>query len=187
MSDQKPPNMTDEQLAEYIRQRKQEEFDPNAPLPPSTGVAPLARVTGDGRALARRAAGEIPPNELRFHCGSCGQDKQLQFDEDEIAALGGDIREYTGPCWNCGTMMLRPYNDYWGKDFPSMSDMASKARREEYREQAQVFADTIADKAASMLVPKPSPAATADAAPAPADAPEDDLPEDVDVSELKPR
>lgn len=143
------------------------------------------------QALARRMAGILPPDELEFHCMNCGQSKTLKFDPEEIEALNDDIRTYTGPCWNCGYQMCRPKDAFSGEE--PITVAAKKARTAEYKEQAAIQADVLADRmkqeVASLItgVPVP-PAAQTVTAPAPANT-YDDLPDasTVSVDDIKPR
>ncbi len=139
-------------------------------------------------ALARATAGEIAPNRLEYHCGACGWSGTIEFEPEEIEALGGNIRDYSGPCPNpvtrCGCMTLTPKDVYWGKDFPSMSAMAQKGKREDARINAEELVNAVVEKVGPMMggsMPKPT-----------IEDPEDssnrsDLPDEADASKLKPR
>jgi len=140
-------------------------------------------------AIARRTTGDIIQNELEFHCMSCGWNKTLHFDADELEAIGS-IRDYTGPCPGCDMMTLVPKEAFWGKDFPSMNESSIKQKKEDAKVKAEAFVDALTDKVGPMIagsMPKPSgDAAPADAPDAPA-APDADLPDEVDLTKLKPR
>lgn len=123
-----------------------------------TGLAVVPKGTS-AHGLARRIGGEIVQNEMEFHCLSCGISKTLQFDADELLALNNNIRDYSGPCPGCGAMTLAPKDALWGKDFPSMSALAAKNKRDEARVQAEEFVDVAAEKVATMMgggMPKPT-------------------------------
>jgi hypothetical protein len=77
-----------------------------ADTPASTS---LVTTRQEAKALARSLFGDLPANKMRFICISCGWDKTLEFDEGEIAALGGDISEYSGPCGKCNCQTLTPH------------------------------------------------------------------------------
>ena len=71
---------------------------------PSNAIA--LRSKEEARALARSLFGDAPPNRMRFVCVSCGWDKTLEFEDAEVAALGGDVSEYSVQRCNFNTMML---------------------------------------------------------------------------------
>ncbi len=138
-------------------------------------------------ALARRTTGEILQNEMEYHCMACGWNKSLQFEPDELEAIGGNVRDYTGPCPGCGSMTLQPKDAFWGKDFPSMSALAQQAKRADARVQAEEFVDALSEKAASVMgvtIPKPTISDPAEAAPPGG---KEDLPAEVDITKLTPR
>lgn len=149
---------------------------PDVPAEKGSGVA-LARFGNNSAALARSIAGETVPDECRFHCMSCGADKTLKFEEDEISALGGDVRSYTGPCWSCDLMTLVPRDVLIG-DVTSINERADQ----EYKKKIDVALDAVEQRVGKVLggmVPK---------APAVVDEHED-LPDakNVNISDLKPR
>lgn len=150
-----------------------------------TGLATIPKGMS-AQALARRTAGEIVQNELEFHCGSCGWNKSLHFDNDELEAMkaaGDTIRDYTGPCPKCGNMTLTPKDAYWGRDFPSMSELAQKNKRQEARVQAEEFVEVVAEKVGDMMggsIPKPK----VDESPKTAEA---EVVDEIDVTKLTPR
>jgi hypothetical protein len=158
-----------------------------AELRPDVPVG-LARIPdgANAHALARRTAGEIVQNEMEFHCMSCGWNKSLQLDKDEMEALDNDIRGYTGPCPKCGSQMLVPKDAYWGKDFPTMTELSDKAKRHEARVHAEELVSVVQEKVTDLMgagmVPQPSAPATGGE---PGD--RDDLPDEPDLSNLKPR
>lgn len=151
-----------------------------------TGVGLMKIPKGtDAKALARRVAGQIVKNEMEFHCMACGWSKSLRFEPDELEALDNNIRDYTGPCPGCGAMMLTPKDVLWGNDFPSMSELARKNKREDAKVQAEEFVDAAAKKVGEMMggaaIPKPT-------IEDPGESPDrSDLPEEPDTSGLKPR
>ncbi len=65
---------------EQVRRMKDQGMKPDM----GSALAPLPKDGREARALARRMAGEKPKDEMRFQCRSCGQDKTLKFDPDEI-------------------------------------------------------------------------------------------------------
>lgn len=165
------------------------------------GMALALVPTGAGSAaLARRIGGEAPKDEMEFACLTCGWGKNLKFDPEEIAALDGDISNYTGPCpgihksgplegQRCNCMTLAPRTTLWGKDFPSMSDLAAKNKRHEARVQAEEFVEVVGEKMGSMVsgalgVQPPTIVDPGSDPDAPAN---DDLPDEPDLSTLKPR
>jgi hypothetical protein len=111
----------------------------------------IVKTSAGAQALARALAGELPPNKCQFHCVTCGfvdpstgkakrQYLTLEFDEDEIEALGGDVRSYSGSCPDCDHDTLVPFDMMMGSDF-NIRGAAQANRRQEYEEQAQVFID----------------------------------------------
>jgi hypothetical protein len=145
--------------------------------------------------LAAKIAGEELPDECRFHCITCGWNKTLKFEEDELQALGGDITAYGGPCASCGSMTLTPYAALMGDEVRTIYERAKKNRREEARENADVLVERLREEAVSMmggstLQPTPEeahdPASVHDPRPP---GQRDDLPDmaDVDANTLKPR
>lgn len=109
---------------------------------PTTGTA-IARTHSDATAIARRIAGDKVPNECRFRCITCGWDKTLKFEEDEIEALAGDITQYGGPCGECNSMTLVPYSTLFGAEFKPVLERDREARHKEYKEQAEVQAEVL--------------------------------------------
>lgn len=131
-------------------QKEAPELKPD--VPPSTA---LVRTGEEAHKLAAKMGGEPPPNECRYSCISCGWDGTLSFDDDEIAALDGDIRNYSGPCpgfvkdkagkdtgEKCGAMTLAPRETLAGK-YASIDDRARHTRQAEYKEQAEVQAEVL--------------------------------------------
>lgn len=110
----------------------------------------IVKNSDQARALALKMAGEEPPDECRFHCVTCGWNQTLKFEEEEIAALGGDITRYTGPCPpnqnGCGNMTLVPHARLMGQEFETVYQRAKKDRTEEYKEQAKVLVDTVKEE-----------------------------------------
>jgi hypothetical protein len=154
-----------------------------------TGNA-IVKSTSQAQTLARKIAGELPPNECRFHCITCGWSKTLEFDEEEIEVLG-DIRDYGGPCPGCDSMTLVPYEKLLGGDIKTINDRAKETRREEFKEQADVFVDRIKEEVAAVATgtifdgagSMPTAAETSGGTT------REEYPDasDVDVSNLKPR
>lgn len=115
-------------------------FDPIVPGTDSSGFladspASTAIVTTnkEAQALARSLFGEHP-GRMRYVCIACGWDKTLEFSDEEKAALGGDLAEYSGPCGKCNCMTLTPHGgilagtnieEMAGKNFYKQVDDAS--------------------------------------------------------------
>jgi predicted RNA-binding Zn-ribbon protein involved in translation (DUF1610 family) len=155
-----------------------DELKPDVP----TGLAVIPQ-GAKASALARHTTGELPPNKMEYHCPACGKSCTLEFDEDEMLALDNNIRDYTGPCPSCGAMMLTPKDTYWGKDFPSMNQLANDGKRAEFRAQAEEFVSVVKDSIGEVLVPGIA------GVPAPNNAPASDAgpTTEPDLSDLKPR
>ena len=141
-----------------------------------------------GSALARATAGHVPSNKCEFHCAACGWPQSgsgtLEFEPDEIEALGGNVRDYTGPCPGCKCMLLAPRDLYFGADFPSMSQLAQENKRADARVQAEEFADALVGKVGDVMgggMPKPT------GEPEGGPAAREDLPNAADPSKLTPR
>lgn len=161
-------------------------FRPDVP-----GSSIILKSKEEAARLALRLAGEEVPDECRFSCIQCGWNKTLQFDKDEIEALGGDIRSYAGPCGSCGLEMLRPYDSLGGSEFKPISQRAKDNRKAEYGEASEVFLDKMTDRIGNIMGGM-MPNSTLDPS-------QDhkhtvpgqrgDLPksEDIDLSDLKPR
>ena len=154
-------------------------------IPTGTALATTSSPE-QAQALARRIAGEIPPNQCEFHCISCGQSRTLEFDPDEMAALDNNVRSYadTGKCWNCGFQTLRPKDEFIDGS-ESITAMAKKAKRAEFKEQADVLVDRVKEEIATFVgVPGPAPSQTpTDPAPdAPPGAHAENLPDAADVT-----
>lgn len=116
---------------------------------PETGTA-IVKDPGEARRLARRMAGEDEKRCL-FNCVTCGWEKTLEFDDDEIAALNGSVRNYSGPCPQCNSMTLIPKDEMFGGE-KSILELAKQNRRAEYEEAADVFLDKAAAKIGEVLV-----------------------------------
>lgn len=117
---------------------------------PGTALAVSSRA--EAMALARRMAGDAIPNEMRFRCITCGWDKTLQFDDDEILALNNDISQYGGPCGDCGSMTLVPFGSLFGADFKPILERDKEQRHKEYKEQAVVQAQTLVEEVKRHIV-----------------------------------
>lgn len=115
--------------------------DPVLPDSPKSNL--VVRDKDEASSLARKVGGQLPPDECRFHCITCGWDKTLKFDQDEIDSLGGDITQYSGPCPECGSMTLTPRDHLIGSDFKSIQDRAQANKRKDYEEQADVLVDRV--------------------------------------------
>jgi hypothetical protein len=117
-------------------------------VPESSGTA-IVKDAGEARRLARRMAGQDEKRCL-FNCVTCGWEKTLEFDDDEIVALGGSVRNYSGPCPGCNSMTLLPKDEMFGGE-KNVMEMASEHRRAEYGEAADVFLDKAAQKLGEMM------------------------------------
>jgi hypothetical protein len=133
----------------------------------------------EAKALARSMFGDDQPGRMRFICVACGWDKTLEFDEAEIAALGGDISEYSGPCGICDCQMLVPHGSILAG-----TNIAEAAQKSFYK-QVDDASDLVLDKVESRIADfmtgggakKPDAAAPAAAAPAGGPITRDDLPD----------
>jgi hypothetical protein len=130
---------------------------------PASGTA-IVKDANEARRLARRMAGEDEKRCL-FNCVTCGWEKTLEFEDDEIGALGGSVRNYTGPCPGCQSMTLLPKDEMFGGE-KNVMEMASEHRRAEYGEAADVFLDKAAQKLGDIMSggAAPAPAAGSPAA-----------------------
>lgn len=144
---------------------------------PTNAIA--LRSKEEARALARSLFGDAPPNRMRFVCVSCGWDKTLEFEDAEVAALGGDVSEYSGPCGNCKSMMLVPHGSVLAGT--NIEEMAQK----NFYKQVDEASDMVLDKVEQRIVDMMSGGGAASAAPRPKPAggrPSiDDLPDEKDV------
>lgn len=143
---------------------------------PTNAIA--IRSKEEARALARSLFGDTPPNRMRFVCVSCGWDKTLEFEAAEVAALGGDISEYSGPCGNCKTMMLVPHGSVLAGT--NIEEMAQK----NFYKQVDEASDMVLDKVEQRIVDLMGGggAASAPRPKAPSGKPSiDDLPDEKDV------
>lgn len=149
---------------------------PDVPAEKGASVA-LARHGNNSGKLARSIAGESIPDECLFHCMSCGESKTLKFDEDEISALGNDIRSYAGPCWSCQMMTLVPRDHLIG-DVTSIADRAD----EQFKKRVDTALDEVEKRVGKVI-------GGAFAGAAQSKGEHDDLPDakDIDVNDLKPR
>src|SRR3989304_5503702 len=99
----------------------------------------------EAKALARSMFGDDQPGRMRFICVACGWDKTLEFDEAEIAALGGDISEYSGPCGSCNCQMLVPHGSILAG-----TNIAEAAQKSFYK-QVDDASDLVLDKVESRI------------------------------------
>jgi hypothetical protein len=123
------------------------------------------------------------PSKVRFPKGIT-----LKFEEDEIAALGGDLSQYTGPCPVCNFMTLVPLSQFTGH---TIDGMAMENRKGEYKEQAKAFVDVVKSEIAGGSLfdgGMQEPSEPAPSGPRPPGQ-HDDLPDadDVDDAGLTPR
>lgn len=63
---------------------------------PQSGLA--VRTQDQARAALVRLRGDSPPNQCEFGCIMCGWRGTLELTDEEIAAIGGDVEMYGGPC-----------------------------------------------------------------------------------------
>ena len=148
----------------------------------------------DANYLARRMAGQLPPNESRFHCLTCGWSGTLKFSDDEMEGLGHDISNYSGPCSQCQCQTLVLYSKLFGQDLKSVNERAKEARREEWEEGADIMATRLRQEVVGMVggsifeggpeIPTPEQTSAGTRA-----AERDEYPDEseIDVSNLKPR
>lgn len=170
--------------------------DPNVKPDVPPGLALALVPTGSGAStLARRIGGEIVKNEMVYHCMTCGWSGSLQFDPEEIEALNNDISNYSGPCPGkdkvtgspCNCMTLVQKDTLFGKDFPSMSDLAARNKRSEARVQAEEFVAVVKESVGDMLTGSTlSQPTIQDPEDAPI-GPSDDLPATPDLTKITPR
>lgn len=167
--------------------------DPNEGFKPDvpTGTDIVISTPAEKKAFLARLSGELPPNECRYLCRNCGEDKTLRFDDDEMAALGSNLADYSGPCWKCGTMMLVPYDSIQNGSFKSVHEMASENKKREYGEAADVFLGKVQERIGDMIGGMPAATvAQTDGSKAPdGKTTRDNLPDaaDVDLTDMKPR
>lgn len=147
----------------------------------------IVRTPEQARALAKRMFGELPKNEMRFLCATCGWDKTLAFDEEEIAALGNDISSYGGPCPQCKYMTLAPYGDILAGT--NIQKMAEESYFQQIDQAADIVLDKVQDRVADLMTGTPRAAKAAPAKPGPVAVSREDLPDASTVSDedLTPR
>lgn len=105
--------------------------------------------------LVGRISGNRPNTGL-FWCVSCGfaehpewqRGLSLEFPEGELAGLGGDVYNYTGPCKECGCQTLVRYDSLAGDK--SLDAMEREYALEAARMNARVLVDTVKDEFMSM-------------------------------------
>lgn len=117
---------------------------------PTGSALTVATSPEEVRALALRQAGVIPPNELEFHCMNCGDSKSLRFSKDEMDALDGDLRLYTGPCWKCGYQTLRPKDSFTGG--PTIMERHRQEKMADYKDQADVLVSRFKEEVVSTFL-----------------------------------
>jgi len=61
-------------------------------------TAMVVRGKEEAKAALVRLRGDQVPNECLFCCIMCGWEKTVRFDEDELAAMDGNVENYSGPC-----------------------------------------------------------------------------------------
>lgn len=127
--------------------------------PTSTAIVTTQQ---ESKALAKSFFGDHP-TRTRFVCIGCGWDKTLEFEAEEIAALGGNMSDYSGPCGGCNCMTLVPYGSILAGT--NIEEMAGK----NFQKQIEDASDIVLDKLESRVVNLMTGGAGA-AAPAAADA-----------------
>jgi hypothetical protein len=160
----------------------------------------LARTREQTQHALQRVIGGKAPNEEVFWCMSCGfaEDPEdpskvrypkgltLQFEPDEIAALGNDIRSYSGPCPCCDFMSLVPMDKFTGG---TIQGMARENRDADHRAMAKTFVDVVKEEVVggSLFSGGPPDVTPEQAGGVPGQRP--DLPDadDIDDADLKPR
>lgn len=156
----------------------------------------IVRTQAEASSALQRITGK-PANEEVYWCMSCGfaedpndpakvrypKGLTLKFDEDEIAALAGDLSAYTGPCPVCEFMTLVPMDRFTGG---TIQQMARENRAAENREMAKTFVDVVKEEIAGGSLFDGGPVDPGAAA-VPGQRP--DLPDadGIDESQLKPR
>lgn len=111
----------------------------------------IVKTEGEAHTLARRMAGEIPPNFGRFHCITCGWNNTLEFTAEEMDALGQDVTKYKGECPDCSCRTLVIYDALFGAEMKSIDQRAREGRREEFKEQADVLADRFGEEVRNVI------------------------------------
>lgn len=129
-----------------------EEEQANA-LPDVPKSTAIVKTREDAVALARETTGRLPPNKCLFYCISCGWKGTLEFDEDEMAALGGDVKSYGGPCPGeaCGTMTLVSEDKLLGDEFKPIREQARENRREDIRDAANIVVEVVKDEVGGIM------------------------------------
>lgn len=163
---------------------------------PGPGHA-IVRSQEETRAALQRVVHGKASNEEVYWCMSCGfcedasdpskvrypKGLTLQFTEEEIEALGGDLSAYTGPCPCCDFMSLVPMDRFQGS---TIAQRSRENRDAEYKQQAQAFVGVVKDELTKGSIFHGGMAGAAqDAEPEGTD----DLPDadQVDDADLKPR
>lgn len=169
-------------------------------LPPdvrSTAIVP--RSADEAKALARRISGDIPPNQGVFWCLTCGfrdgnvtkypKGLTLDFDREELDALGGDPYGYNGPCPICNMMTLVGLHTIASDDFRTVHDRASANRKRDIIEATDVVLDKVQERVGGIFAGGLAGAAAAQSSGDRPPGQRDDLPDagDVDLSGVKPR
>lgn len=163
----------------------------------STAIVPASHK--EATKLARIASGELPANRGLFWCMTCGfvdesgvskypKGLTLDFDQDELEALGGDPYAHSGPCPVCHKETLVDMVMMGGAEF-SIRGQASKNRKQEYGEAADVFIGKLKDSVGSIMTGGVVPGSTFSEPNPTAGPSREHLPDadDVDVSKMKPR
>lgn len=157
----------------------------------------LARTQQETKYALQRVMDGKAQNEEVYWCMSCGfaQDPNdpskvaypkgltLQFEPDEIAALGGDLSAYSGPCPCCNFMSLVPLEKFTGG---TIQERARENRQAENREMAKTFVDVVKEEIAGGSIFAGGPQDPTEPGPP---GQRDDLPDadELDESQLKAR
>jgi len=162
----------------------------------STAIVPASHK--EATQLARVVSGELPPNRGLFWCMTCGfndggaskypRGLTIEFDKEELEAMGGDPYGYQGPCPVCNSLTLVDMAMMGGGDF-SIRGQASANRKKEYGEAADVFFEKAGEKLGAIMGGVILGSTLGDPSPTPSGPSRDHLPEadDIDLSGMKPR
>lgn len=170
-------------------------------LTPGEQASAIVRSAEEERALVLRQNMK-PANEETYWCSGCGfvdmsdpsnvrhpypAGLTLRFSPEEIAALGGDLSAYTGPCPVCNYQTLVPKDLGFG--MTSGMERHRAERMAEYKEQADVQADVLVTRLKQEVVGMAGGSIFDQAGGAAAGDWQDDLPdaETVDTSKMRAR
>lgn len=125
--------------------------------PASTAIVTTRQ---ESKALAKSFFGEHP-TRMRYVCIACGWDKTLEFEVDEIAALGGDMAEYSGPCGGCNCMTLVPYGSILAGT--NIEEMAGKNFQKQIEDASDIVLDKLESRVVNLMTGGAGAASAADA------------------------